>query len=119
MTGTFPPEIANTFSTLRNLYMYGNYIISGTLPPEYSRFNITLGSLDAHTNNLSGTLPPTLTRLTLSVLQMDSNSTSGSFSSQIGNLTQLSRLNLGQNSLSGTVGAGQLARGAPGSRGGR
>ena len=109
LTGTLPPELGKL--DLTNIKL-DNTKISGTVPVELSRIS-ELTNLSIAWNRLSGTLPAELGNLSrLAELDLWGNRLSGTIPEAINDFSELESLTLGYNNISGTIPAelGNLSR---------
>lgn len=97
------PEAWQAFTSLTQLALRGNPLITGSLPPPFSGLT-ALTVLDAGMCALTGTLPSAYGALTqLQRLVLDSNALTGPLPDSWGSLTQLQRMWLQYNSLTGPL----------------
>ncbi|KAL3851101.1 hypothetical protein ACJIZ3_012983 [Penstemon smallii] len=97
--GTVPSEIGN-LKSLSFLDMGNNHFV-GTIPPSISGCE-GLEFLDFHSNSLTGPLPETLP-ISLKFVDISDNRLTGPITSNIGSLTELTKLILRRNQLSGKI----------------
>ncbi len=100
LTGEIPPELGN-LTRLRYIFLMNNNL-TGQMPGELGNLS-NLGSLGLASNNLTGEIPPELADVkTLRALWIrDNDLTAESFLPRLGELTNLTHLDIGGNQIRG------------------
>ncbi|EPS64725.1 hypothetical protein M569_10053, partial [Genlisea aurea] len=98
LVGTVPSEIGNLKSL--NFLDMGNNQFEGSIPSSISGCE-TLEFLDLHSNGFTGPLPYSLPK-SLQFVDISNNRLTGSISG-IGSLTELTKINIGNNQFSGRI----------------
>ncbi|KAK4275275.1 hypothetical protein QN277_018389 [Acacia crassicarpa] len=99
-SGSIPPEIGN-LKNLNFMDMSSNHFV-GQIPSTLSECE-SLQFIDLHSNSLTGSIPDSLPR-SLRLMDFSDNRLIGSLTrTNIGSLSELTKLNLGKNQLSGKI----------------
>ncbi|XAR67337.1 Non-specific serine/threonine protein kinase [Bertholletia excelsa] len=99
LSGTIPLEIGS-LKSLNFLDLNRNHLV-GSIPASISKCE-NLEFLDLHSNGLTGSVPDFLPR-SLQLIDFSDNRLTGQLGSNLGSLTELTKLNLGKNQLTGGV----------------
>eukprot|EP00253_Pinus_taeda_P014691 PITA_14691 len=98
LTGEIPSSLSNC-TNLRNLTLSDNQL-SGHIPADLCSKHTRLIGLYLHGNYLSGSIPASLCNCTeLHIIELGENQLSGAVPMELGKLTQLQELRLGNNKL--------------------
>ncbi|KAJ1257105.1 hypothetical protein BS78_K224300 [Paspalum vaginatum] len=104
LSGVVPQSIFN-MSTLQNLYLGGNYNLSGPIPSSNKSFNLPMLQIIAlQLNSFTGRIPPGLAECQyLQVLSLAGNSFVGPVPTWLAKLQQLALIELADNKLDGPI----------------